>query len=114
MKSATNSAPHSTTTAPISCPNVNGQGNGFGQWPLRMCRSVPQTPQAPIWSTAAFLGTDGQATLRITGAAPGPSKVATRIALRLMLTGQYLPPRPPLSNRDQALARIDRTDASVG
>src|SRR5439155_18828205 len=57
----------------------NGHGSFFGQCPLRMCKSVPQTPQAPILISAAFLGTWGQGTVRITGLAPGPSKVETRI-----------------------------------
>ena len=43
-------------TPPSSWPSVNGQGSGFGQWPFRMCRSVPQTPQAPILISAAFCG----------------------------------------------------------
>jgi hypothetical protein len=78
VQSAESSGPISTTTPASSWPSVNGQGNGFGQWPLRMCRSVPQTPQAPIWISAAFFGTLGLGTSRITGGAPGPSKVATR------------------------------------
>src|SRR6516225_6057756 len=44
-----------------------------------MWRSVPQTPQAPIWISAAFFGISGQGTLWITGLAPGPEKVETRI-----------------------------------
>src|SRR6516164_1622662 len=79
MKSSVNSGPHSTMTPPSSWPSVNGQGSGFGQWPLRMCKSVPQTPQAPILISAAFLPTFGHGTLRITGFAPGPSWVQTRI-----------------------------------
>ena len=62
MKSAVSSAPFSTMTPPISWPSVNGHGKGFGQWPLRMCRSVPHTPQAPIWMRAAFFGTRGRGT----------------------------------------------------
>jgi hypothetical protein len=44
-----------------------------------MCKSVPQTPQAPTFINAAFFGIFGQGTLRITGCAPGPSYVHTRI-----------------------------------
>src|ERR1700737_4576812 len=44
-----------------------------------MCRSVPHTPQAPILMSAAFFGTSGQGTERITGSQPGPSNVETRI-----------------------------------
>ena len=80
MKSSVSSAPASTMTPPISWPSVNGHGSGFGQWPFRMCRSVPHTPHAPIWISAAFFGTSGHGTVRITGGAPGPAKVATRIA----------------------------------
>ena len=40
---------------------------------------MPHTPQAPILISAAFFGTSGHGTVRITGGAPGPSKVATRI-----------------------------------
>src|SRR6516165_4757058 len=79
MKSSVNSGPHSTITPPISWPRVNGQGSGFGQWPLRICRSVPHTPHAPILISAAFRGTSGHGTRCITGGAPGPAKVATRI-----------------------------------
>ena len=85
MKSARNSAPASTTTPPSSWPSVTGHGKGFGQWPLRMCRSVPQTPQAPIWISAAFFGICGHGTVRMTGVAPGAAKVATRmVSLRRM------------------------------
>src|SRR6516225_9600391 len=49
-----------------------------------MCRSVPHTPQAPIWMSAAFLGIFGHSTDRITGSAPGPAKVATRMVLLRM------------------------------
>ena len=79
MKSSVNSAPHSTMTPPSSWPSVNGHGSGLGQWPFRMCWSVPQTPHAPILISAAFFGTSGHGTVRITGGAPGPSKVATRM-----------------------------------
>src|ERR1700752_5501677 len=79
MKSAVNSAPAATITPPSSWPSVNGHGSGFGQWPLRMCWSVPQTPQAPILISAAFLGTAGHGTVRITGGAPGTSEGATRM-----------------------------------
>ena len=79
MKSAVSSEPFSTMTPPISWPSVNGHGRGLGQWPLRMWRSVPHTPQAPIWIRAAFAGTCGRGTSRITGGAPGPAKVATRM-----------------------------------
>ena len=48
-----------------------------------MCRSVPHTPQAPIWISAALRGTAGRATSRITGGAPGPAKVATRTVVML-------------------------------
>src|SRR4030095_9016447 len=44
-----------------------------------MCWSVPHTPQAPILISAALVGTSGHGTVRITGGAPGPSKVATRV-----------------------------------
>src|SRR5215213_2865743 len=60
-----------------SSPSVNGQGSGRGQWPLRMWRSVPQTPQAAMRMSAALGGTSGLGTSRITGGSPGPSKVAT-------------------------------------
>ena len=53
--------------------HLRGQGNGFGQWPFRICRSVPQTPQAPTLISAALFGIFGHGTLRITGCAPGPS-----------------------------------------
>ena len=79
MKSSVSWSPFSTITPPISWPSVNGQGSGFGQWPLRMCRSVPHTPQAPIWIRAALRGTGGRGTSWMTGAAPGPANVATRI-----------------------------------
>ena len=82
MKSSVNSAPASTITPPSSWPSVNGHGSGFGQWPLRMCWSVPQTPHAPILISAAFFGTSGHGTVRMTGGAPGPSNVATRMASR--------------------------------
>jgi len=78
-----------------------------------MCKSVPQTPQAPFWSKAAFFGIDGQGTLRITGRAPGPSKVATRISFRDMYRGQYLPAAARLSNRIQPSTIIDETDRSI-
>ena len=81
MKSSVRRRPFSTITPPISWPSVNGHGSGFGQWPLRMCRSVPHTPQAPIWINAAFSGTCGRGTSWMTGAAPGPANVATRIVL---------------------------------
>ena len=48
-------------------------------WPFRMCRSVPQTPQAPILMSAALLEPFGHGTVWITGWAPGPAKVETRI-----------------------------------
>ena len=73
MKSSLNSEPTSTSTPPISWPSVNGHGNGFGQWPFRICRSVPQTPQAPTFIKAAFFGIFGHGTVRMTGWAPGPS-----------------------------------------
>jgi hypothetical protein len=60
-------------TPPSSWPSVNGHGSGFGQCPFRMCRSVPQTPQAPILINAAFLPTFGHGTVRMIGCAPGPS-----------------------------------------
>src|SRR5580658_8327594 len=44
-----------------------------------MCRSVPHTPQAPILISAAFPEIFGHGTVRISGAAPGPAKVQTRI-----------------------------------
>src|SRR2546427_2624708 len=47
-----------------------------------MWRSVPHTPHAPILISAAFFGTFGHGTLRMTGGAPGPAKVATRMSLR--------------------------------
>jgi hypothetical protein len=84
MKSVVSSLPISTTTPAISCPSVNGHGSGLGQWPLRMCWSVPHTPQAPIFISAPFGGTFGQATSRITGSAPGPSNVVTRILGRFV------------------------------
>jgi len=31
----------------------------FGQWPFRICRSVPQTPQAPNLDQRAFFGIFG-------------------------------------------------------
>ena len=40
---------------------------------------MPQTPQAPIWISAALAGTAGLGTCRMTGGAPGPSNVATRM-----------------------------------
>ena len=54
MKSSVKSLPFSTITPPSSWPSVKGHGRGFGQWPLRICWSVPQTPHAPIWISAAF------------------------------------------------------------
>src|SRR5437773_2631469 len=56
MMSSLNSEPTSTSTPPISWPCVNGQGSCFGQWPFRICRSVPQTPQAPTFISAACFG----------------------------------------------------------
>ena len=73
MKSVFSSEPISTITPASSWPSVNGHGSGFGQWPLRMCWSVPHTPQAPIWISAPFGGTFGHGTSRMTGSAPGPS-----------------------------------------
>ena len=73
MKSSANSDPTSTSTPPISWPSVNGQGSCFGQWPFRICRSVPHTPQAPTLINAALFGIFGHGTLRMTGCAPGPS-----------------------------------------
>src|ERR1043165_3173045 len=93
MKSSVTSEPHSTITPPSSWPSVNGHGKGFGQWPFRMCWSVPHTPQAPIWINAALRGTCGHGTVRITGGAPGPSKVATRIWSLDMLVMRGLDPR---------------------
>src|SRR5215467_2964474 len=55
-----------------------------------MCKSVPHTPQAPTLMSAACLGTCGQGTVRITGSAPGASKVATRIARMPHLKGAVL------------------------
>src|SRR3712207_716830 len=78
MKSSVSSGPISSTTPTSSCPSVNGQGSGLGQWPLRMWRSVPQTPQAATRMSAALGGTSGFGTSRITGGSPGPSKVVTR------------------------------------
>src|SRR5215211_4217579 len=78
MKSSVSSSPISSTTPTSSWPSVNGQGSGRGQWPLRMWRSVPQTPQAAMRMSAALGGTSGFVTSRITGGSPGPSKVATR------------------------------------
>src|SRR5947209_2655601 len=43
-----------------------------------MCRSVPQTPQAPTVNSAAFDGTVGRGTVRMSGDVPGPANVATR------------------------------------
>src|SRR5919112_4592884 len=77
MKSSVISSPISSTTPTNSWPSVNGQGSGRGQWPLRMWRSVPQTPQAAMRMSAALGGTSGFGTSRITGGSPGPSKVAT-------------------------------------
>src|SRR5258708_4531135 len=68
-----------------SWPSVNGHGSGFGQWPARMCRSVPHTPHAATVNSAALRGTAGRATLRITGGAPGPSNVATRICCAVLI-----------------------------
>ena len=48
MKSVFSACPISTTTPANSWPSVNGHGSGLGQWPFKMCKSVPQTPQAPI------------------------------------------------------------------
>src|SRR3712207_2512870 len=78
MKSSLSSGPISSTTPTSSWPSVNGQGSGLGQWPLRMWRSVPQTPQAATRMSAALGGTSGLGTSRITGGSPGPSKVVTR------------------------------------
>jgi hypothetical protein len=39
----------------------------------------PQTPQAPIWISAAWAGILGQGTLSIVALPLGPAKVATRI-----------------------------------
>src|SRR5712692_10331797 len=100
MKCSRKSAPTSTRTPPISCPSVNGHGSCLGQCPLRMCRSVPQTPQAPILMSAALLGMSGQGTVRITGAAPGPSKVETRICS----IARRLPPSRAWS--DQFIDRV--------
>ncbi|MEY9223690.1 hypothetical protein ABH974_004113 [Bradyrhizobium ottawaense] len=79
MKSSVNSSPHSTMTPPSSWPSVNGQGSGFGQCPLRICRSVPQTPQAPTLISAALRPTFGHGTVRMTGSEPGPAWVQTRM-----------------------------------
>lgn len=79
IQSVLRSGPISTTMPVISWPRVKGQGSGFGQWPFRMCRSVPQTPQAAMRISAALRPTFGQGTSRMTGGAPGPAKVATRI-----------------------------------
>src|SRR5918998_781381 len=78
MKSSVSSSPISSTTPTSSWPSVNGQGSCRGQWPLRMWRSVPQTPQAAMRMSAALGGTSGFGTSRITGGSPGASKVATR------------------------------------
>jgi hypothetical protein len=43
-----------------------------------MCWSVPQTPQAPTFSSAARSGIEGQGTLWMIGVAPGPETVDTR------------------------------------
>ena len=80
MKSVVSSSPISTITPASSWPSVKGQGSGFGQWPLRICRSVPQTPQAPICTSAAFGPIFGRGTVWMTGLAPGPAKVATRMS----------------------------------
>src|ERR1700710_2507915 len=85
MKSSVNSEPTSTSTPPISWPSVNGHGSFFGQCPLRMCRSVPQTPHAPTLISAAFFGIFGHGTSRMTGRAPGPSYVHTRIWFMIFL-----------------------------
>jgi hypothetical protein len=57
-----------------------GPRQGLRPMALRMCWSVPQTPQAPILISAAFFGTAGHGTVSITGLAPGPAKVATRMS----------------------------------
>jgi hypothetical protein len=57
-----------------------------------MCWSVPQTPQAPILIRAAFGGTRGQGTSCITGSAPGPAKVVTRIGGFALALAVMLPP----------------------
>src|SRR6516162_4405457 len=73
-----------------------------------MWRSVPQTPQAPIWIRAAFLGILGQGTLWITGLAPGPAKVETRICCMLMSsrrTGRSLAQYPRRRNETDPQTR---------
>src|SRR5829696_608502 len=90
MKSSVRPSPFSTMTPPISWPRVKGHGKGFGQWPLRMCWSVPQTPQAPILISAAFFGTAGHGTVSMTGLAPGPAKVATRMSGFAMASSRLL------------------------
>jgi hypothetical protein len=44
-----------------------------------MCWSVPQTPQAAILISAPLGGTFGNSTVRISGLAPGPAYVVTRM-----------------------------------
>ena len=64
-------------TPASSWPSVIGQGSGLGQWPFRMCRSVPHTPHESMRIKAAFAGTEGRGTEFITGGRPGPSKLTT-------------------------------------
>src|SRR5438309_9694575 len=92
-----------------------------------MCKSVPHTPQAPILMSAALRPTSGHGTERMTGGAPGPAKVATRIMLARMTSlrgDQGHSKRPPRVNapeersltpgregiREGALARVSLLD----
>ena len=111
IQSVFRSGPFSTMMPAISWPRVKGQGSGFGQWPFRMCRSVPQTPQAPILIRADFGDIFGQATRRMTGSAPGPSKVATRI--RSMSASPFFGRGRSSPRHDHLRLRHDRSELAV-
>src|SRR5271155_5512916 len=81
-----------------------------------MCRSVPHTPQAPILISAAFAPTFGHGTVRISGLAPGPAKVETRIcsmpAFSFLLSGSVAQLANRVDGGNNALR--DRNNDQVG
>jgi hypothetical protein len=79
-----------------------------------MCRSVPQTPQAPIWISAALAGTSGLCTSRMTGGAPGPSNVATRMLVMFRKPSERWVERVQDVGTGLGESRTFRDDHSMG
>jgi hypothetical protein len=52
-----------SATAFVTPSYVNGQGRGFGQWPLRMRRSVPRTPHVSTLINVSQCPTFGHGTV---------------------------------------------------